>query len=57
MMAPAQGIEQSGPGQIVGKKTGQPAVGPEQRGARMARAMPTLMAVGIGENADAVALF
>ena len=56
-MASAQRVEQPGAGQIVGEKTGQPTVGPEQRGAGVARAVPALMAIGIGEDADAVALF
>src|SRR5207253_4333077 len=56
-MASAQRVEQSGAGEIASEKTGQPTVGSEQRGARVAGAVPALMAVGIGEYADAVALF
>ena len=57
MMAAAQRIEQPGPGQLAGKQAGQAAIGAEQRGARMARAVPSLVAVGIGEDADPIALF
>ena len=56
MVAFAQTVHHSLAGKAVGQHTGQPAVGAQLRNPRMGRAGPPLVAVGIGNNPDPVAL-
>ncbi len=56
VVAPPQGVEQPGAGEVAGEQARQPAIGAEQRGAGMAGAMAALVAVRVGEDADAIAL-
>lgn len=56
MVALAERVEQRGACEIGGEHAGEPAIGPEQRRARMARALASFMAVGVGGDAETKAL-
>src|SRR3546814_2497381 len=55
MMALAQTVEQSGARQLRRQQTGQSADRAEQRRARIACPGPALVAVAVGDDADAIA--
>ena len=54
--APAHALEDGVAIEPLGQEAGQPAVAAEERGAGIAGAGPALVAVGVGDDADAVVL-